>query len=131
GWTLLVYMLLPLVRILTGAQPVAASGADQFLLHFAPYFFLALSTVAVAGSGTYTFAGYTLAASSFWIHLVATARALVRRPGRFVVTPKSGTAGWPLRAIWPALLAIVLLSTASVAGLTYSHDAGMLNNVAF
>ncbi len=37
GWTVLVYMALPVVRILTGAQPIAGASADSFLAHFAPY----------------------------------------------------------------------------------------------
>jgi hypothetical protein len=41
-------MLFPVIRITTGAQPVAQAGADQFLLHFAPYFGLALAAVALA-----------------------------------------------------------------------------------
>jgi len=49
GWTVLLYMCLPVVRILTGDQPVAGADADQFFTHFAPYFGLALLMVAVAG----------------------------------------------------------------------------------
>ncbi len=52
GWTLLVYMTFPVVRILTGAQPIASASADQFLLHFVPYFAVALGAVAVAGGGS-------------------------------------------------------------------------------
>ena len=37
GWTLVVYMTLPVIRIVTGAQPVARLTADQFLVHFGPY----------------------------------------------------------------------------------------------
>src|SRR5207302_5623788 len=69
GWTLLVYMSLPVVRILFGLQPLAATTADQFLLHFAPYYCAALATVAVAGYGTYTYGAFALAAASFWIHV--------------------------------------------------------------
>jgi cellulose synthase (UDP-forming) len=75
-------MSLPAVRILTGAQPIAAHGADNFLVHFAPYFVLALTTVAVAGAGTYTFTAYALAFSCFWVHVVASGRAVLRRSRR-------------------------------------------------
>jgi cellulose synthase (UDP-forming) len=131
GWTVLVYMSLPPVRILTGAQPIAVHSADLFLVHFAPYFVLALLTVAVAGAGRYTFAAYALAFSCFWVHVAASARALLRLPGGFVVTPKAGPGRLPLRAASPALCAVAVLGAASLAGLVRSRDAAMLNNVAF
>jgi cellulose synthase/poly-beta-1,6-N-acetylglucosamine synthase-like glycosyltransferase len=131
GWTVLVYMLLPVTRILTGAQPLAASGADLFLAHFAPYFALSLLTVAVAGGGRYSFAAYATAAAGFWIHVSATIAVLLRRPGGFVVTPKSGSVGWQPAAVWPALLAIGALLGSVAVGLAHSRDAAMLNNVTF
>src|SRR5206468_6996402 len=94
GWTVLVYMTLPVVRMLTGEQPLAAASADQFLLHFAPYFCFALGAVARAGRGSYTFAAFALAASTWWVHALSSLRALLRRPGRFVVTPKRAGSSW-------------------------------------
>jgi cellulose synthase (UDP-forming) len=131
GWTLLVYMSFPIVRIATGAQPIAEASADQFLIHFAPYFGVALATVAIAGAGAYAFAGFALAAASFWIHIQATLRALLRRPARFIVTPKRGAAGRQPRAVAPALLAIAALVGVSVYGLVESRSPGTLNNIAF
>jgi cellulose synthase (UDP-forming) len=131
GWTLLVYMSFPIVRILTGEQPLAAASADQFLLHFAPYFVCALLTVAVAGAGSYTFAGFALAAASFWVHMLSTLMTVLRRRGRFVVTPKQGTARRQPLAVLPALLAVLALLAAAVYGLSQGHSPATLNNVAF
>jgi cellulose synthase (UDP-forming) len=131
GWTLLVYMAFPVIRILTGEQPIAAASADQFLFHFVPYFAAALSAVAVAGAGTYTFAAFSLAAASFWIHVQATVRALLRRRGRFVVTPKRGAAQRQPRAVIPGLVVIATLLAASAYGLLRDASPSTLNNVAF
>jgi cellulose synthase (UDP-forming) len=131
GWTLLAYMSFPVIRILTGAQPIAEATADQFLFHFAPYFGVALATVAVAGAGAYTFAGFALAAASFWIGIQATIRALLSRPARFVVTPKRGAAQRQPRAVAPALVAIALLIGVCAYGLAMSRSPGTLNNIAF
>ena len=79
GWTVLVYLSLPVIRILTGAQPLAGAAADSFLAAFAPYFALSLATVASVGGGTYTFAAYSLATSTFWIHVHATIRCCARQ----------------------------------------------------
>jgi cellulose synthase (UDP-forming) len=131
GWTVLIYMALPVIRILTGRQPLAAANADQFLVHFGPYFGLALATVAVAGAGKYTFRAFTLAAASFWVHVAATFAVLLRRRGRFVVTPKSGTGERQPLAVWPTLLAILVLAGAAAYGLAHSRGPAMFNNVAF
>jgi cellulose synthase (UDP-forming) len=131
GWTMLVYLALPVVRIGAGLQPIATSGADDFLVHFAPYFGLALVTVAAIGGGSYTFGAYTLQTSTYWIHVHATAKAVFRRPGRFVVTPKSGSSVRQWRPVAPALVTIGVLFAAAMLGLATSQDAATLNNVAF
>lgn len=131
GWTLAVYMLLPVVRIVAGAQPLAVSSASQFLVHFAPYYALALGTVALAGAGSYTFAAFSLGCACFWVHVVAGTRALLRRPDRFVVTAKEGVESWQPRAVWPALAVVAVLGAASAYGLASRPGPGTLNSIAF
>jgi cellulose synthase (UDP-forming) len=131
GWTVLLYMSLPVVRILTGAQPVAGTDADEFFTHFAPYFGLALLMVALAGAGAYTWRAFALQFASWWIHVDATVRVLRGRPGRFVVTPKRGSGGVQLRAVWPSVVAMGVLVSAAVVGLIADRSPGTLNNVAF
>jgi cellulose synthase (UDP-forming) len=131
GWTLLVYMAFPVVRILTGLQPLATTGADQFLVHFAPYFGLALLTVAVAGAGSYTWAAFALQSASYWIHVHASLLALLRRRGRFVVTPKRGSAARQPLTVLPALGAAAALAGVAIYGLVQTRSPAMLNNVAF
>ena len=131
GWTVLVYMAMPIVRLLTGAQPLADEGADQFLAHFAPYFGWSLLTVALVGGGAYTFGAFALQTASFWIHIQATVLTLLGRRGRFVVTPKTASRERQLRPVWPALAMIVALVGVSIAGLAMSLSPATLNNVAF
>ncbi|MEA2312988.1 MAG: hypothetical protein QOE28_2956 [Solirubrobacteraceae bacterium] len=131
GWTVLVYMTFPVVRILTGAQPLAATTADQFLAHFAPYFGLALLGVTFMGGGAYTFKAFALQTASFWIHVQAGLRVLLRRPGRFVVTPKEGARERQPRAVAPALAAAAALGAVAVYGMLRDRDPSTMNNVAF
>ncbi len=131
GWTFLLYMTLPAVHILGGAQPLASATASGFLVHFAPYFVVSLLTVATAGAGSYSFGAYTLAFASYWIHVLSSLRALFRRPGRFVVTDKSGSGGRQPMAVAPALAAATVLIGVAVYGLVKSRDPAMFNNVAF
>jgi cellulose synthase (UDP-forming) len=131
GWTVLVYMSFPVVRILTGAQPLAATTADQFLVHFAPYFGMALLALTWLGGGTYTFRAFALQAASFWIHVQSTVLALLGRRGRFVVTPKEGAVGRQPRAVAPALAALAVLVGVAAYGLVRDQEPATLNNVAF
>jgi cellulose synthase (UDP-forming) len=131
GWTVLIYMTFPVVRLLTGAQPLAATTADQFLGHFAPYFGLSLLAVTALGGGAYTFKAFALQAASFWIHVQSTVLAVLGRRGGFVVTPKEGATGRQPRAVAPALAAIAVLVAVAAYGLLRDRDPATLNNVAF
>jgi hypothetical protein len=131
GWTLLLYMSLPVLRLLFGLQPLASIDANQFLIHFAPYYCGALAAVALAGSGMYTFGAFALSSCNFWIHIQATIGALMRRAARFVVTPKHGEHKRQPRAIAPTLIAVGVLAAASAYGLSRGHGPATLNNVAF
>jgi cellulose synthase (UDP-forming) len=131
GWTILFYMAFPMVRILFGVQPLAHLTAPEFLLHFAPYFLVALSTAALAGAGSYTFSALALAASSFWVFIVASLLTVARRRGSFKVTPKTGSSRRQPGAVAPALVAIGVLAGVSIWGLAHSSSAATFNNVAF
>jgi cellulose synthase (UDP-forming) len=131
GWTVLVYMAFPTLRLLFGIQPLEHLTAPDFLLHFAPYFLVALTAAALAGGGAYTFGALALAAACFWVHIVASVLTLLGRRGSFKVTPKVGATAAQPGAVWPTLLAIAGLVGVSVWGLSRTRDAATLNNVAF
>lgn len=131
GWTFLAYMFLPVIRILTGAQPIATDGADQFLLAFLPYFGLALATLAATGAGAYGFDAYSLLFANWWVHVAATISWLRGTPARFVVTPKDGAGGRQPRAVLPALICILVLVGVGAYGLLRDRSPATINNVAF
>lgn len=131
GWTVLIYMSFPVIRLLGGGQPIGGIDAPEFLLHFAPYFAVALTTAALAGAGSYTFAAFALAAANFWIHVLATVYTVLRRSGSFVVTPKKGAEARQPGAVMPALAAVAVLVGASIYGLVRNPDASTINNVSF
>jgi cellulose synthase (UDP-forming) len=131
GWTYVVYMALPVVRIVGGQQALAGATAAQFLAHFVPYFTFCMLTVAVAGQGSYTFGAFSLMEASFWIHVGASFSTLLRRRKGFVVTPKVGQSGRQIRVVAPGLVALAVLVAAAVDGLFVSRSPATLNNVAF
>jgi cellulose synthase (UDP-forming) len=131
GWTFALYMALPVVRIFTGQQPLAGATADQFLLHFAPYFAMSLAAVAVAGAGAYTFDAFALLIANFSVQVFSTLAVIARRRRRFVVTAKRGVDNPQPEAVLPALLVMCVLLSAMGYALDRSLTAGTLNNVAF
>ena len=131
GWTVLIYMSFPVIRLIGGGQPIAGITAPEFLLHFAPYFAVALTTVALAGAGSYTFAAFALAAANFWIHILSTIYTVLRKEGSFVVTPKVGAGARQPAAVMPALVVVGILVLASIYGLVRERDAATINNVCF
>ena len=131
GWTFVLYMALPVIRIFFGAQPLAGATADQFLLHFAPYFCVSLLAVAVAGAGAYTFDAFALLISTFFVQVLSTILVIFRRRGKFVVTPKHGVDGPQPGSVFPALVAMGFLLAAMAYALDRSLTAASLNNVAF
>ena len=131
GWTFALYMTLPVVRIFTGAQPLAGATADQFLLHFAPYFCVSLLAVAVAGAGDYTFDAFALLIATFFVQVLSTVFVILRKRGRFVVTPKHGVDGPQPGAVLPTLVTMGVLLAAMAYALDRSLTAASLNNVAF
>jgi len=131
GWTVLIYMSFPVIRLLGGGQPIGGISAPEFLLHFVPYYAVALSMAALAGAGSYTFAAFALSAANFWIHILATIYTVLRRSGSFVVTPKKGAQARQPGAVMPALVTVGVLVAACIYGLARNPDAAAINNVSF
>ena len=124
-------MCFPVIRLLGGGQPIGGIDAPEFLLHFVPYYAVALTMAAVAGAGSYTFAAFALSAANFWIHILSTIYTVLRKKGSFVVTPKKGAEARQPRAVMPALVAVGVLVAACVYGLVHNPDAATINNVSF
>jgi cellulose synthase (UDP-forming) len=131
GWTILIYMTFPVLRLLFGIQPLAGLSAPEFLLHFTPYFLIALTAAALAGAGSYTYSALALASTSFWLFIVASVLTVARRPGSFKVTPKQGSSERQPRAVAPTLAAVIILVGVSIWGLAHSRDSATFNNAAF
>jgi cellulose synthase (UDP-forming) len=131
GWTLLIYLSFPVVRLLGGGQPLGGINAAEFLLHFAPWYALALTTLIIASDGSVSFTSIALSAASFWIHVLASILTVLRRKGSFVVTPKTAAHARQPRAVWPALAAVGILVACCIYGLTRNQSAYTINNVSF
>lgn len=131
GFTVMLYMTLPIARLLFGVQPIGAVGTDEFILHFGPYFAASLATVAVASGGAFTFSAFALNSATFWVHVRSLFRVVLRKKGKFVVTPKHGTAGRQLKPIRVTLGFAAALLVSILVGLVRDPSPSTFNNVAY
>ena len=131
GWTLLVYMAFPVVRILTGEQPIDVSSPEEFLLHWGPYFVASMVTVGLAAGGRYRFSAFALMSASFWIHVVASLLTAAGRKGSFAVTPKQGTSGRQIRPVLVPLAVCAGLAGIIVYGLAVDRSPATVTNASF
>jgi cellulose synthase (UDP-forming) len=131
GWTLLIYMTFPVIRILTGEQPINVPSAEQFMLYWGPYFFLGMLTVTIAGSNGYSYNAFALMSASFWIHVLATILTVLRRKGSFAVTPKQASSTRQFRPVVVPILVCASLLGVAIYGLSTSQSPAMVTNVSF
>ena len=131
GWTILLYLSLPVIYIFTGAQPFNASTSTEMLLYFAPYYIISLIAVAAAGGGSYTFEAYCLYIANFWIQIAATIYVLTGSKMTWVVTAKQSSQRREPGSVVPALIAIGILVVTAVYGIAHGLTSAVANNLAF
>jgi cellulose synthase (UDP-forming) len=131
GWAVLVYMSLPVLRLLFHVTPIRPGAAPEFLAHFLPYFTSCILTVVVASAGTCTFAACSLAIANFGVLIGASLRVLFRRSQGFVVTSKHAIGGRHWRSVVPPLVAISVLAGSAIYGLAVAPSDSSLTNATF
>jgi len=130
GWTILVYVSLPVVRLLFGWQPVDDS-AGTFAVHFLPYFLISVVNLSRFTAGGYSLRGLAMNWGSFHIQVRATIRVLVGQRIGFAVTPKHAVAGRAWRGLVPNLAVGAILVGAAIYGVAGGLNAATFNNATF
>lgn len=125
GFFSLIFLLAPIVYLLSGVAPVSAWSA-QFLWRLIPYLILNKLLFKYVASGISVWRGeqYSLALFPIWIQAVISVVSGAKP--RFVVTPKQRQTGNYLRLVWPQLLVIGLTAGAMVFGLFSIASGGPL-----
>ena len=130
GWTILVYVSLPVVRLLFGWQPVN-DPAGTFAVHFLPYFLISVVNLSRFTAGGYSLRGLAMNWGSFHIQILSTIRVLIGQRIGFAVTPKRAVAGRAWRGLLPNLVVAAILVGAAVYGIAGGLDAATFNNATF
>ncbi len=130
GWTVLVYVSLPVVRLLFGWQPVDDSGAT-FAVHFLPYFLISVVNLSRFTAGGYSLRGLAMNWGSFHIQVRSTIRVLVGQRIGFAVTPKRAVSGRAWRGLAPNLVVAGILIGAATYGIARGVNAASFNNAMF
>jgi len=130
GWTILVYVSLPVVHLLFGWRPVEDS-AGVFAVHFLPYFLLSVLNLSRFTGGGYSLRGLALNWGSFHVHVRSTLRVLIGQRIAFAVTPKHAVAGRAWRGLGLNLVVVAILIGSCLYGIAGGLDAATFNNVTF
>lgn len=121
GVIMLIDMLMPLIFLLSGIQPVAAT-TTSFALFFIPFMVMNLYTLFLASDGTFTFRAISFSQSSWTLQLFAVVAVLFRMKTGFIVTPKQAQKGNFLYLTYPHIIYVLL----TVVGLIFSvHREGI------
>ncbi len=107
GLVILIDIVMPLVFLYTGLQPVAAT-TTSFALYFIPFMFLNLYTLFIVSKGQLSFRAISFSQASFMLQLVALRSVLLRQKMSFSVTPKQKQQGLFLFLVYPHLFYILL-----------------------
>ncbi|MGD0391228.1 MAG: glycosyltransferase [Acidimicrobiales bacterium] len=131
GWTILVYLSLPVIFIFTGAQPFNGSTASQMLLYFAPFFAINLIVVATAGGNSYTFDAFCVFVANFWVHIAASIYVMTGAKMKWVVTSKQSSKGREPRSVVPGLAYLGVFLVTAVYGIATGFTPAVADNLAF
>lgn len=112
-----VYLVLPLLYLLTGVSPFS-DGSGDFVLYYAPYFVLAMLTLRHSLGGRLHFQHLRYTFGTFPVYALASIAALLRLPNRFRVTSKAASrhARAPAAA-WVTVAVFVVMALAIPVGL--------------
>lgn len=131
GLIILIDILMPLLYLFFGLQPVSVS-TTSFAVYFLPYMFLSLYTLQYVSAGRLTIEAFSFSYSSWWLQLSAFFSVLLGIKIGFVVTRKSAAAAPVLPYIYPHLVYIGLLTIgAGVAIFREGFTASVLTNIAW
>ncbi|HVW17919.1 MAG TPA: cellulose synthase catalytic subunit, partial [Solirubrobacteraceae bacterium] len=130
GWTILVYLALPVARLVLGAR-VVVDPRGEFAVHFLPYFVLAVVNLGRLTNGAYTLRGIALNWGIFAVQVRATAKVALGRTSGFAVTSKRALLGVPWGALAPNLLGIGALAGACAYGLARGITPGVVGTTCF
>ena len=133
GWTVLVYLSLPVIRIVTGVQPLAGARPTRSSPRSPPYFALSLATVASVGGG-HVHVRRLLAGDVDVLDPRPRDRAqVIREPSRAASSsrPRPATPAASCARRRRRSRSSACSSSSPSYGLARDQDAATLNNVAF
>lgn len=107
GLIILIDMIMPLVFLFTGIQPVAAT-TTSFAIYFLPFMFVNLYTLHVASGLDVSLKAFSFSYSLWFMQLTALVSLLLGIKTRFVVTPKKAQQGLFISIIIPHLLYLLV-----------------------
>lgn len=131
GLIVLIDIIMPLLFLYFGVQPVTAS-TQSFALFFIPYMFFNLYTLYLVSDGKITFRAISFSQASWYLQLSALFQLLFRLNTKFSVTPKKKQKGNFVFLIYPHLIYTILALVGIVINFTrYGTSPEVTTNTAW
>ncbi|WP_280670528.1 MULTISPECIES: glycosyltransferase family 2 protein [unclassified Kitasatospora] len=118
----LVFLVAPVLYLVTGATGVRGATLGQFLAHFVPYYLLATVAFAHAAWRTTSWRSIVVGFGSFPSLIRAFWMTVTGNRGRFTITPKKRTAGSAWRTARWHLIALAACFASLVLALTLHRE---------
>jgi cellulose synthase (UDP-forming) len=107
GVVLLIDIIMPLIFLFFGLQPVSAS-TTSFAIFFIPFITLNLYTLFLASAGTFSYKALSFSQSSWTLQIIAVLSVLLNRKMKFNVTSKKALQGKFMHLAYPHLVYVAL-----------------------
>lgn len=131
GVVVLIDIIMPLIFLLFGVRPVAASSTS-FAIFFVPFIFLNLFTLRVSSVDRITFRALSFTQSSWVLQLVALKSILLKENMKFAVTSKRALSGNYISLAYPHIIYIGLTLMGSVTALLREgFNPSVITNIAW
>lgn len=131
GVIVLIDIIMPLLYLYFGIQPVAAT-TTSFALFFLPFMILNLYTIHVASGKEVSFSTFSFTYSVWFLQLHAVTSALFNIPVQFTVTPKQQESGFYPHLVAPHFVYILIAFIGSIIAINREQlNPSVATNIAW
>ncbi len=109
GITILVYILMPIIFLLTGEKPLLIVSGAEWLLHYLPYFFLYFTLTWLLLGQKIKLATISTALATFYPYILGLLAVIFHTEQEWVATSSSNSKIDPImKWIWPHIFLLIL-----------------------
>ena len=131
GLIILIDLLMPLLYLFFGIQPVGVS-TTSFAVYFLPFIFINLYTLNLSAGSDISFKTFSFSYSSWYLQLMAIFSVVMRKSVSFSVTPKQAQSGNYLKLSLPHIFYMLAVIAGTLLAITREQfNPSVATNIAW